>query len=87
MFDKTIKLTGEYPSDFKPSVSVQEVQQYFDAYKFYDGRMLGGSKIDYRTQYPDDLIIFESIWLCLTLFECLTLFGSILLYLSSFDSI
>ena len=60
MFDKTIKLTGEYPSDFKPSVSVQEVQQYFDAYKFYDGRMLGGSKIDYRTQYPDDLIIFNA---------------------------
>jgi hypothetical protein len=60
MFDKTIKLTGEYPSDFKPSVSVQEVQQYFDAYKFYDGRMLGGSKMDYRTQYPDDLIIFNA---------------------------
>tara|TARA_B110001454_G_scaffold3719_1_gene3383 strand:- start:228 stop:659 length:432 start_codon:yes stop_codon:yes gene_type:complete len=60
MIDKTIKLTNEYPSDFKPSVSVQEVQQFFEAYKFYDGRMLGGSKTGYSGQHPDELIIFNA---------------------------
>tara|TARA_B110001454_G_scaffold40241_1_gene39579 strand:+ start:1898 stop:2326 length:429 start_codon:yes stop_codon:yes gene_type:complete len=60
VFDKTIKLTGEYPSDFKPTVPVQEVQQYFDAYSFHDGRMIGGSKTGYRSMHPDDLIIFNA---------------------------
>ena len=60
MIDKTIKLIGEYPSDFKPSVSVQEIQQHFEAYKFYDGRMIGGSKTGYRNMHPDDLIIFNA---------------------------
>ena len=60
MIDKTIKLTGEYPSDFKPSVSVQEVHQYFDAYSFHKGRMIGGSKSYYRKEHPDDLIIFNA---------------------------
>ena len=60
MIDKTIKLIGEYPSDFKPSVSVQEIQQHFEAYKFYDGRMVGGSKTGYRNMHPDDLIIFNA---------------------------
>ena len=57
---KTIKLNGEYPSDFKPSVSVQEVQLFFEAYKFFDGRMIGGSKTGYRDQHPDDLIVFNA---------------------------
>ena len=60
MIDKTIKLTGEYPSDFKPSVSVQEVHQYFDAYSFHNGRMIGGSKSGYSSEYPDDLIVFNA---------------------------
>jgi hypothetical protein len=60
MFDKVVKLVGQYPSDFKPTTNVMEVQKYFDAYKFYDGRMLGGSKIDYHTQHPDELIIFNA---------------------------
>ena len=60
MIDKTIKLTGEYPSDFKPSVSVQEVQQYFDAYSFHNGRMIGGSKMGYSDQHPDELIVFNA---------------------------
>ena len=60
MIDKTIKLAGEYPSDFKPSVSVQEVHQYFDAYSFHNGRMLGGSKTGYSGQHPDELIIFNA---------------------------
>jgi hypothetical protein len=60
MIDKTIKLAGEYPSDFKPSVSVQDVQQYFDAYSFHNGRMIGGSKTRYNAQHPDELIIFNA---------------------------
>ena len=57
---KTIKLEGQHPSDFKPSVSVQEVQQFFEAYKFFDGRMIGGSKTGYRSQHSDDLVIFNA---------------------------
>ena len=60
MIDKTIKLAGEYPSDFKPSISVQEVQQFFNAHSFHNGRMIGGSKSGYRNMHPDDLIIFNA---------------------------
>ena len=51
---------GIYPSDFKSSSSVQEIQQVFEAYKFYTGRMIGGSKSGYRNMHPDDLIIFNA---------------------------
>ena len=60
MIDKTIKLTGEYPSDFKPTMSVMEIQKHFDAYGFYDARMIGGSKMDYHNEHKDDLIIFNA---------------------------
>ena len=60
MFDKTIELTGEYPSDFKPTVPVKEVQKYFDAFEFYDARMIGGAKWEYTEQHPDDLIVFNA---------------------------
>ena len=60
MIDKTIKLTGEYPSDFKPSVSVQEVQQYFESHSLYMARMIGGSKTGYSSQHPDELIVFNA---------------------------
>ena len=60
MIDKTIKLAGEYPSDFKPSTSIQEIQQHFEAYNFHNGRMIGGSKTGYRNEHPDDLIIFNA---------------------------
>ena len=60
MIDKTIKLAGEYPSDFKPSVAVQEVQQVFDSYDFNNGRMLGGSKTGYSGQHADELIVFNA---------------------------
>ena len=60
MIDKTIKLTGEYPSDFKPSVPVQEVQQFFEAHNFFGGRMIGGSKSHYHMEHPDDLIVFNA---------------------------
>ena len=60
MIDKTIKLAGEYPSDFKPSTSIQEIQQHFEAYSFHKGRMIGGSKTGYSSQHPDELIIFNA---------------------------
>jgi hypothetical protein len=60
MIDKTIKLAGEYPSDFKSSSSIQEIQQVFEAYKFYTGRMIGGSKSGYSSQHPDELIVFNA---------------------------
>jgi hypothetical protein len=60
MIDKTIKLTGEYPSDFKPDMIVEGIQQYFESHGFHAGRMIGGSKTGYGSQYPDDLIIFNA---------------------------
>ena len=60
MIDKTIKLAGEYPSDFKPSTSIQEIQQHFEAYSFHNGRMIGSSKTGYKNEHPDDLIIFNA---------------------------
>jgi hypothetical protein len=51
---------GIYPSDFKSSSSVQEIQQVFEAYKFYTGRMIGGSKSGYSSQHPDELIVFNA---------------------------
>ena len=60
MFDKTITLTGEYPSDFKPTMSVREIQQHFSAFGFHDARMIGGSKVDYNSEHRDDLIIFNA---------------------------
>ena len=60
MIDKTIKLTGKYPSDFTPGLNIKEIQQHFEAYGFYDARMLGGTKMDYHTEHKDDLIIFNA---------------------------
>jgi hypothetical protein len=60
MFDKTIKLTGEYPSDFKPTMSVREIQKHFSAFGFYDARMIDRSKWEYTEEHPDDLVIFNA---------------------------
>ena len=60
MIDKTIKLTGEYPSDFKPTMSVRETQQHFESHGFNIARMIGGSKSIYRKEYPKDLAIFNA---------------------------
>ena len=60
MIDKTIKLAGEYPSDFKPSTSIQEIQQHFEAYNLHSGRMLGGSKTGYTIERPNNLILFNA---------------------------
>jgi len=60
MIDKTIKLTGEYPSDWKPPSTIADIQQTFEAYSLFDGRMIGGSKTNYHTEHPDDLIVFNA---------------------------
>ena len=60
MIDKTIELTGEYPSDFKPSMTIMEIQKHFDAHGFYDARMIGGSKSFYYKEHLDNLIVFNA---------------------------
>ena len=60
MIDKTIKLTGEYPSDFKPNMAVEEMQQHFESHGFHLARMIGGSKSHYHKEHPDDLIVFNA---------------------------
>jgi hypothetical protein len=60
MIDKTVKLVGEYPSDFKPTLSIKEIQRHFEAFEFYNARMIGGSKVSYSTKHPDDLTVFNA---------------------------
>jgi hypothetical protein len=57
---ETIKLTGEYPSDFKPTLTVLEIQQHFDAHGFHDARMIGGSKTRYSQLHPEDFVVFNA---------------------------
>jgi len=49
-----------YPSDFKPDMIVEGIQQYFESHSLYVARMIGGSKMGYRTEHPDDLIVFNA---------------------------
>ena len=57
---ETIKLEGQYPSDFEPTVSALEVQQFFEAHGFHVARMIGGSKLQYSEKHSKDLIIFNA---------------------------
>ena len=49
-----------YPSDFKPDMLVEGIQQHFESHGFNIARMIGGSKSFYRKEYPDDLIVFNA---------------------------
>jgi hypothetical protein len=60
MIDKTIKLTGEYPSDFKPDMIVEGIQQYFESHGLYMARMLSGTKWGYQEEHPEDLIVWNA---------------------------
>ena len=60
MTNKTITLTEPYPSDWKPDMIVEGIQQYFESHNLYVARMIGGSKTGYCTEYPDDLIVFNA---------------------------
>ena len=55
-----MKLTGEYPSDFKPPESISDIQKIFEAHNFFGGRMIGGSKSFYRKEHEGDLIVFNA---------------------------
>ena len=60
MINKTIRLTGEYPRDFKPDMIVEGIQQYFESHGLYMARMLSGTKWGYQEKHPEDLIIFNA---------------------------
>jgi len=49
-----------YPSDFKPNMAVEEIQQHFESHGLILARMIGGSKSIYRKEYPKDLAIFNA---------------------------
>ena len=57
---ETIKLEGPYPSDFEPTVSAREVQQFFEAHGFYLSRMIAGAKWEYTEKHPKDLVVFNA---------------------------
>jgi hypothetical protein len=60
MFDKTIKLTEPYPSDFEPTMSVMEIQKHFESHGFNTARMIAGSKSVYKSSKSKDLVIFNA---------------------------
>ena len=49
-----------YPSDFKPDVLVEGIQQHFESHGFNTARMIGGSKSVYKSSKPKDLVIFNA---------------------------
>ena len=57
---ETIILEGPYPSDFEPTVSAREVQQFFEAHGFYLSRMIAGAKWEYTEKHPKDLVVFNA---------------------------
>ena len=49
-----------YPSDFKPDMLIEGIQQHFESHGFNTARMIGGSKSIYRKERPKDLVIFNA---------------------------
>jgi len=49
-----------YPSDFKPNMAVEEIQQHFESHGFHSARMIAGSKSAYKGSKSKDLIIFNA---------------------------
>ena len=49
-----------YPSDFKPDMLVEGIQQHFESHGFNSARMIGGSKSVYKSSKPKDLVIFNA---------------------------
>ena len=49
-----------YPSDFKPDVSVEGIQQHFESHGFNIARMIAGSKSAYKGSKSKDLVIFNA---------------------------
>ena len=49
-----------YPSDFKPDILIEGIQQHFESHGFDSARIITGSKSVYRNSKPKDLIIFNA---------------------------
>mgnify|MGYP003672105940 FL=1 len=60
MINKTIKLAGEYPSDFKPDMIVEGIQQYFVSHGLHMARMIDGSKWQYDEEHPEELVVWNA---------------------------
>tara|TARA_Y100000310_G_scaffold246228_1_gene251417 strand:+ start:920 stop:1309 length:390 start_codon:yes stop_codon:yes gene_type:complete len=50
----------QFPSEFKQPESHEDVVKVFNAFGFYNGRMIAGSKSHYRKEHPDDMIVFNA---------------------------
>ena len=49
-----------YPSDFKPDMQIEGIQQHFESHGFNSARIITGSKSVYKSSKPKDLIIFNA---------------------------
>ena len=49
-----------YPSDFKPDMLIEGIQQHFESHGFDSARIITGSKSVYKSSKPKDLIIFNA---------------------------
>jgi hypothetical protein len=49
-----------YPSDFKPDMLIEGIQQHFESHGFHPARMIGGSKLHYRKEHEGSLIVFNA---------------------------
>ncbi len=50
----------QYPSDFEPPESIEDIVQIFESNGFYLGRMQGYSKLEYHQKHPDNIIVFNA---------------------------
>ena len=49
-----------YPSDFKPTKSIETITQIFESNEFPFGYMLDGQKWKYSVSFPNHLVIFNA---------------------------
>ena len=49
-----------YPSDFKPDMLIEGIQQHFESHGFDSARIITGSKSVYKSSKPKDLVIFNA---------------------------
>ena len=49
-----------YPSDFKPDMLIEGIQQHFESHGFHSARTITGSKSTYKISKPKDLVIFNA---------------------------
>ena len=49
-----------YPSDFKPDMLIEGIQQHFESHGFNSARIITGSKSVYKSSKPKDLVIFNA---------------------------